>query len=95
MERKDEQIALLRLVVVLAKLIALLINGRQELSISVTRCRNLEASRDEMKRRLDDFTDVLNINRADIHVTDQKVGSGGFASKTLKFEHIRNNKIVI
>ena len=54
---------------------------RRELAVSLTRCRTLEASRDEMKRRLDEFTDVLNINQVEIQVTDQELGSGAFASR--------------
>ena len=50
-------------------------------SVALTRCQTLEASRNEMKRRLEEFTDVLNIREDEVHLTDQKVGSGGFASK--------------
>ncbi|XP_065845693.1 uncharacterized protein [Oscarella lobularis] len=53
---------------------------RDELAVSLTRCQNLVASRNEIKQRLDEFTDVLNINPAEVKVTAQKVGSGAFAS---------------
>ncbi|XP_065836871.1 probable serine/threonine-protein kinase DDB_G0281745 [Oscarella lobularis] len=33
-----------------------------------------------MKRRLEEFTDVLNISEDEVHLTGQKVGTGGFAS---------------
>ena len=54
---------------------------RGELTVSLARCQTLEASRDEMKRRLDEFTDVLNVSPGEVHVTDQKLGSGSFAGK--------------
>ena len=49
------------------------------MAVSLRRCQTLEASRDEMKRRLDEVTDVLNINGDEVHLTDQKLGSGAFA----------------
>ena len=54
---------------------------REELEISLTRCETLEASRDEIKERLDEFTDVLNIKSDEVHLTDKKLGTGSFAGK--------------
>ena len=48
--------------------------------MSSARCRTLEASRDEMKLRLDELSDV-SINPHEFHLTDQKLGSGAFAGK--------------
>ena len=49
------------------------------MAIALTRCETIEASRDEMKSRLDEFTDVLCINPDELHLSDQKLGSGAFA----------------
>ena len=50
------------------------------MAVAVARCETIEASRFEIKRSLDEFTDVLCINPDDIHVSDQNLGSGAFAS---------------
>ena len=54
-------------------------------SVALTRCETLEASRDEMKRRLDEFTDVLNISPDDVHLSSQNLGSGSFAGECHKY----------
>ncbi|XP_065840570.1 uncharacterized protein [Oscarella lobularis] len=84
-QEKDQQIASIRGELATSQRLAQGKDGviariRGELDVSVTHCRTLEASCNEMRRTLDDFTDVLNINGDDVHVTDQKLGSGGFAS---------------
>ncbi|XP_065840572.1 uncharacterized protein [Oscarella lobularis] len=84
-QEKDQQIASIRGELATSQRLAQDKDGviariRGELDVSVTHWRTLEASCNEMRRTLDDFTDVLNINRDDVHVTDQKLGSGGFAS---------------
>ena len=59
------------------------------MGVSLTRCQTLEASRDEMKRRLDEFTDVLNVNPDEVYVTDQKLGSGAFAGKEICYKYFK------
>ncbi|XP_065832544.1 uncharacterized protein [Oscarella lobularis] len=71
LERKDADISQIRVE---------LASVQRNHSVALTRCQTLEASRNEMKRRLEEFTDVLNIREDEVHLTDQKVGSGGFAS---------------
>ena len=65
---------------------------RDELAVALTRCQTLEASRDEMKGRLDEFINVFNVSPDEVHVTDQKLGSGAFAGKDLAI-NILNIKI--
>ena len=43
----------------------------------------LEASRQEMRRRLDEFVDVLSIKSSEVDVTEQKLGSGAFAGELI------------
>ncbi|XP_065840574.1 uncharacterized protein [Oscarella lobularis] len=52
---------------------------QRQRSVALTRCETLEASRDEMKRRLDEFTDVLNLSPDEVHLSSQNLGSGSFA----------------
>ena len=47
--------------------------------VPLMRCETLEASRDEMKRCLDEFTDVLNINPDEVYLSETNLGSGSFA----------------
>ncbi|XP_065842585.1 uncharacterized protein [Oscarella lobularis] len=77
-QRKDEQIASIRKELTSAASTAQR-RHREELEISLTRCETLEASRDEIKERLDEFTDVLNIKSDEVHLTDKKLGTGSFA----------------
>ncbi|XP_065836384.1 probable serine/threonine-protein kinase DDB_G0281745 isoform X2 [Oscarella lobularis] len=68
--RKDEQISSIR---------EELTSVQRHRSVALTRCETLEASRDEMKRRLDEFTDVLNLSPDEVHLSSQNLGSGSFA----------------
>ncbi|XP_065844300.1 uncharacterized protein [Oscarella lobularis] len=51
----------------------------EEMLVPLMRCETLEASRDEMKRCLDEFTDVLNINPDEVYLSETNLGSGSFA----------------
>ena len=51
------------------------------MAVSARRCQTLEASRAESRRRFAEFTDVLNINPDEVHLTEEKLGRGAFASK--------------
>ena len=53
----------------------------EELAVSLMRYEALEASRDEIKRNLDAFTDVLNINSDEVRLSDKSLGSGSFAGR--------------
>ena len=57
---------------------------QRQRSVALTRCETLEASRDEMKRRLDEFTDVLNLSPDEVHLSSQNLGSGSFAGECHK-----------
>ena len=47
-----------------------------------THCNTLQESRDEMKRRLtNSLTSILSINPDEVHLTEQKLGSGSFAGE--------------
>ncbi|XP_065840669.1 ubiquitin carboxyl-terminal hydrolase 9X-like isoform X2 [Oscarella lobularis] len=72
--QKDEVISSLR-----NELTSVKCSYQEEMAIALTRCETMEASRNEMKSRLDEFTDVLSINPDELHLLDQKLGSGAFA----------------
>ena len=57
---------------------------QRQRSVALTHCETLEASRDEMKRRLDEFTDVFNISPDDVHLSSKNLGSGSFAGECHK-----------
>ena len=90
--RKDEQISSIRFQRKIHNItLKITLLCREELtsvqrhrSVALTRCETLEASRDEMKRRLDEFTDVLNLSPDEVHLSSQNLGSGSFAGECNK-----------
>ena len=64
------------------------------MSVPLLRYQTLEASRDEMKRCLDEFTDVLNINSDEVHLSDNNLGSGSFAGRRHRLERSILNKSI-
>ena len=64
---------------------------REEKAVALARCETLEASRDEMKRRLDEFTDVLNIDPHEVYLSDKNLGSGSFAGVQKDFATVLDN----
>ena len=62
----------------------------EEIAVSLMRYEALEASRDEIKRNLDAFTDVLNINSDEVHLSNKSLGSGSFAGR-----HTTNNDLYL
>ena len=46
----------------------------------------LEASRDEIKSRLNGFTKVLEINPDEVHLSNNNLGSGSFAGKRYRYK---------
>ena len=67
----------------LGMLADLFILCREESETLSTRCGILEKSRDELRLNLTKFTDFFNIDPDELHLTGQKLGSGGFAGKTV------------
>ena len=62
------------------------------MSLTGAQCQTLEASCQELKQRLDEFTDVLKIKPEDVQLSEQKLGAGAYAGDTyLVFATFRTN----
>ncbi|XP_065840577.1 uncharacterized protein [Oscarella lobularis] len=76
-QRKDEDIVHIREELFTSQ--RLVEQKNEEIAVFLMRYESLEASRDEIKGNLDAFTDVLNINSDEVHLSDKSLGSGSFA----------------